>query len=103
MNRRGTILLLTVLIVVLAALQWRLWHGPGSIPAAAALRVQIEAQKKENVLLEQRNDQAYAEILELKSGLETVEERARKELVMIKPGETLFMIPNMTDATTANP
>lgn len=33
-----------------------------------------------------------AEVIELKQGLETVEERARRELGMVKQGETLFQL-----------
>ena len=33
-----------------------------------------------------------AEVLELKKGMETVEERARHELGMIKEGETLYQL-----------
>ena len=33
-----------------------------------------------------------AEVIELKQGLETVEERARHELGMVKQGETLFQL-----------
>ena len=34
-----------------------------------------------------------AEVMELKKGMETVEERARHELGMVKEGETLFQLP----------
>jgi cell division protein FtsB len=34
-----------------------------------------------------------AEVLELKKGMETVEERARHELGMVKDGETLYQLP----------
>jgi len=33
-----------------------------------------------------------AEVLELKQGMETVEERAREELGMLKEGETLYQL-----------
>jgi cell division protein FtsB len=97
MTRRGTFLMFLALASVFAALQYRLWHGTGSIPAARALLVQIADQQAENGGLIERNDQAFAEILELKSGLETVEERARRELGMVKQGETLYVLPNMSD------
>lgn len=98
MTKRGTFTLFLVLGSLFGGLQYRLWSGPGSTPAARALRVQIEAQALENKGLHERNDQAYAEILELKSGLETVEERARNELGMVKPGETLYMLTNAVDS-----
>lgn len=97
MTKRGTFTMFLVLGSLFGGLQYRLWSGPGSITAGRALRVQIEAQMKENQGLHDRNDQTYAEILELKSGLETVEERARNELGMVKAGETLYVLANPAD------
>lgn len=33
-----------------------------------------------------------AEVMELKQGMETVEERARHELGMVREGETLYLL-----------
>ncbi|MBI6882788.1 septum formation initiator family protein [Pseudomonas putida] len=98
MKKRSSLSVFLVLGSLFAGLQYRLWNGPGSFPAGHALEAKIEAQRKENVGLYERNDQLYAEILELKSGLETVEERARRELGMVKPGETLYQLPDMADS-----
>lgn len=95
MTKRGSFLMFLVLGTVFAGLQYRLWYGPGSIPAARKMKVAIASQQAENLILEERNQQMDAEILELKSGMETVEERARQELGMVKAGETLYVIPNM--------
>ena len=46
-----------------------------------------EAQEKKD-----RNDALYAEVLDLRRGLETVEERARYDLGMIKENETFFQV-----------
>ena len=53
---------------------------------------QIAEQKGENERLLERNRILEAEVLELKSGMETVEERARHELGMLKEGETLYQL-----------
>ena len=42
--------------------------------------------------LQQRNDALAAEVEDLKSGEAAVEERARSELGMIKPGETFYRV-----------
>lgn len=97
MRKRGTFLLFLALGTVFSYLQYRLWYGPGSIPAGWAMIGKIEKQKLENVELEDRNKLLDAELEELKSGLETVEERARQELGMVKAGETLFLLPNKGD------
>ncbi|KPW94975.1 hypothetical protein ALO79_200103 [Pseudomonas syringae pv. castaneae] len=40
----------------------------------------------------ERNRVMDAEVMELKKGMETVEERARHELGMVKEGETLYQL-----------
>ena len=49
-------------------------------------------QQAENEQLLERNRILEAEVLELKQGTETVEERARHELGMVKEGETLYQL-----------
>ena len=49
-------------------------------------------QKAENERLLERNRVMDAEVMELKKGMETVEERARYELGMVKEGETLYLL-----------
>lgn len=97
MRKRGTFLLFVALGTVFTYLQYRLWYGPGSIPAGYTMITKIEAQKEENLGLDERNRLLDAELVELKSGMETVEERARHELGMVKPGETLFLQPAVSE------
>ena len=85
-------LLLIVLLVMLAGLQYRLWVGDGGVTQVAQLKLQIKEQKAENERLLERNRVMDAEVMELKKGMETVEERARYELGMVKEGETLFLL-----------
>jgi cell division protein FtsB len=84
--------LFVVLILLLAGLQYRLWVGDGSLAQVAQLQQQIADQQGENEQLQERNRILDAEVLELKSGMETVEERARQELGMLKEGETLYQL-----------
>jgi cell division protein FtsB len=58
----------------------------------AGLRQQVEQQAHENEGLKQRNAALAAEVEDLKSGEAAVEERARSELGMIKPGETFYRV-----------
>ena len=85
--------LFVVMILLLAGLQYRLWVGDGSLAQVADLQRQIAEQQGENERLLERNRVLDAEVLELKKGMETVEERARHELGMVKEGETLFQLP----------
>jgi cell division protein FtsB len=84
--------LFLVLLLLLAGLQYRLWVGNGSLAQVASLTQQIEDQHAENESLLERNRVLDAEVMELKKGLETVEERARHELGMVKDGETLYQL-----------
>ena len=84
--------LLLVLLVMLAGLQYRLWVGDGGVAQSAQLQQQIAEQKEENERLFERNRLMDAEVMELKQGMETVEERARYELGMVKEGETLYLL-----------
>ena len=89
---RGLRIVLLVLVALLAWLQYRLWVGAGSEREVAALRAQVERQTRDNAGLRQRNDALAAEVEDLKSGEAAVEERARGELGMIKPGETFYRV-----------
>ncbi len=84
--------LFVVLILLLAGLQYRLWVGDGSLAQVTELSQQIDNQQGENERLLERNRILEAEVRELKKGMETVEERARHELGMVKEGETLYQL-----------
>ena len=84
--------LLGALVVVLVMLQVNLWMGDGSFSQLRSLEAQVEVQKQENVVLADRNLELENEVLDLKTGLDAVEERARSEFGMVKDGETLFLI-----------
>ena len=70
----------------------RLWIGEGSLAHVSALQAQVTRKAAENEVREQRNQVLRAEIIELKSGLESIEEKARSELGMIKKGETFYLL-----------
>lgn len=93
--------LLTILIVALLVLQYKLWFGDGNMRELWRLQEAIEAQKKENELLKERNAALQAEVQDLKKGLQAIEERARNELGMIKKGETFYQIIENEDQKVA--
>jgi cell division protein FtsB len=84
--------LFLVLLLLLGGLQYRLWVGNGSLAQVSSLEQQIADQHAENERLLERNRILDAEVAELKKGMETVEERARHELGMVKDGETLYQL-----------
>ena len=99
---RGLRIVLLLLVALLAWLQWRLWFGNGGEREVEALRAQVAAQQRENQGLEQRNEALAAEVRDLKSGEAAVEERARSELGMIKPGETFYRVVDDRPSTPAD-
>lgn len=84
--------LLVALLALLAFLQLRLWFGEGGRRSVADLQQKVAAQARENGGLKQRNAALAAEVEDLKSGEAAVEDRARSELGMIKPGETFYRV-----------
>ncbi len=84
--------LLIALVLILAALQYRLWVGEGSLGEITLLRRQIGEQHAEIDRLKARNRALQAEVEDLKRGLEAIEERARAEMGMVKEGEVFFQI-----------
>ena len=84
------------LIVVIALLQYPLWLGKGGWLRVWDYDHQLEAQREVNQKLEQRNAGLDAEVRDLKSGFDAIEERARYELGMIKEGEIFVQVPQKT-------
>jgi cell division protein FtsB len=81
-----------LLMLFFILLQYRLWFGKNSVPDYLMLKQEVARQDQDNELLKQRNKLLYAEIDDLKLGVEAIEERARNELGMIKQGETFYRI-----------
>src|SRR6476661_3760939 len=99
MRRLG--ILLVLLLALLAWLQYRLWFGNGGEREVAALQAQVQRQARDNTGLRERNAALAAEVQDLKSGEAAVEERARSELGMIKPGETFYRVVGPQASTSA--
>ena len=81
-----------ILIIICLFLQFRLWVGEGSLAYLRLLELEVSQQRDENQILIDRNGALAADVRDLKSGLETIEERARSELGMIKSDETFYLI-----------
>lgn len=81
-----------LLIAILVVLQYRLWLSHDGLPSLLHLHHAVEKQRQDNEKLAERNAVLAAEVADLKSGLDALEERARSELGMVKPGETFFHV-----------
>lgn len=82
--------IMLILLLALIGLQYKLWLGDGSITQWRHLESKIVAQKQENVMLTSRNRAIEADIMELKSGDQALEEQARYELGMVKNDELYY-------------
>lgn len=84
--------ILVMLLLVLVMLQVRLWAGAGGIAEIVRLEDAIEAQNAENAQLEARNNVLKEDVSDLRNGLDSIEERARNELGLIRQGETFYLM-----------
>ena len=84
---RALAIALGALIVLI---QYPLWFGKGGWLRAWDVDRQVSAQKARNSELERRNAHLAAEVRDLKTGTEAIEERARQELGMVRPDETFY-------------
>ena len=81
-----------ILLILLIALEIKLWAGEGGMRDVWRLEQRLAEQKQENLKLKQRNGALTAEVQDLKSGKDAIEERARSELGLIKPGEVFYQV-----------
>ena len=84
--------LILIIILLIIHFQYRIWLGDGSIEQINAYQQRLDDLKKQAEEKKERNDALYAEVLDLRTGQEAIEERARDELGMIKEGETFFHV-----------
>ena len=85
-------LVIVVLLLLILYLQYGLWYTRGGKHDVGKLKDSVAEQKDEIARLKERNRSLAAEVMDLKQGLEAVEERARSEMGMIKNGEVFFRI-----------
>ena len=95
-------LITIALVLLIVAIQYPLWFGKGSWMRVWRLDRQFEEQRAQNEQRVSRNAALNAEVADLKTGLDAIEERARTELGMIKPGEVFFQVlePQASDTKT---
>lgn len=91
-----------ILLALLLLLQYPLWLGKGSWMKVWEMSKQVEAQKQTNEQTQKRNAALDAEVRDLKSGTEAIEERARSELGMIKQHEIFFQVIGGERETSAS-
>ena len=84
--------LAAVLVILIAAIQTPLWFGKGGWLRVWELDRQLTQVRKSNEALRARNAALDAEVRDLKTGYDAIEERARSELGMIRPDEVFYQV-----------
>ena len=85
-------IIVIILLVIIVQLQYRLWFRDGSVNEISAYQKRLNEVKLQVEEKKHRNEMLYAEVLDLRKGQESIEERARDELGMIKNGETFIEV-----------
>ena len=81
-----------ILFVFFLMIQFDIWFKDDGFYRVKELEQMIGSQVEENKRLKLRNEQLEREIEELKSGTESIEEKARTDLGIIKEGEEFYLI-----------
>jgi cell division protein FtsB len=95
--------LAVALAVAIVLLQYRIWVSGDGAREVARLRAAVAQQRAQNDQLAERNRQLAAEVRDLKTGLDALEERARSDLGMIGPNETFYQVVPPRPPGSGNP
>jgi cell division protein FtsB len=83
------------LLLLLALLQYRLWFGDGGVRELREIRERVVALDAANKPLRDRNSRLAAEVVDLKTGLDAIEERARSDIGMVRSDEHFYWVPGV--------
>ena len=86
--------LIVFLLLLIAALQYRLWFGDGGVEELRETTHRIE---------ELQHAAVAADVIDLRDGSDAIEERARHDLGMVKPGETYVQVYDEETQTPIKP
>jgi cell division protein FtsB len=81
---------LVFLIITLGVLQYKLWFAGSGIPEIYRLQAAVDQQLVRNRTMRNTNLALEAEVRDLKSGGQAIEELARRDLGMVKEGEVFY-------------
>ncbi|CAG0999186.1 Cell division protein FtsB [Burkholderiales bacterium] len=90
-----------IFVAAIVALQYPMWLGKGGWFAVRELDRQVSLQRDANEKLRMRNEALDADVRDLKTGSEAIEERARSELGMIRQDEVFFLLQGAGAAKAA--
>ncbi|WP_296405660.1 septum formation initiator family protein [Psychrobacter sp.] len=85
-------MLFLIALSVLLGLQYQYWLGKSGRDGLEKLHAETEIQQQLNDQMVDNNKVLRADVNDLKNGLEAVEEHARLDLGLVKPGETFVQL-----------
>ena len=85
-------ILALVFVALIVALQYPMWLGKGGWLKVREFDRQLAGQREANAKLKARNEALDADVRDLKTGFEAIEERARSELGMVRGDEVFFQL-----------
>ncbi len=85
-------LLILILLLLCAALQHRLWLGQHSVKEYLQHKEELASHQASNLQLAKRNQLLQADVADLQGGLDSIEERARNELGLVRQDEVFFRL-----------
>jgi len=91
-----------ILGILILLVQYPLWLGKGGWLRAWQLDQEVSRQKDRNAQLDARNAALAAEVRDLKTGTEAIEERARSELGMLRQNEIFYQYDDSQSATSGS-
>lgn len=89
--------ILSALAILGLVMQASLWLSEDGHRRTRELRRAVSDQRLQNQALKERNEALEAEVLNLKTGREAAEERARTDLGLIGRKETFYQVVPATD------
>src|SRR5207237_371151 len=93
--------LAAALAVAVILLQYRVWISADGVREVERLKRAVATQRADNEQLAERNRQLAAEVRDLKTGMDALEERARSDLGMIARNETFYQVVPARPADTS--
>ncbi len=85
-------LLVIILLGLLAYFQYEFWWGKNGFSDYRYYQQVVARLKQKNAKQTERNNQMFAQIRDLKEGVDAIEEQAREDYSMIKADETFYRL-----------
>ena len=88
--------IIKVLIALLLLMLWPLIGGQGGYLRVLSLSDELAEIKEQNAQIFEENQRLAAEVRSLVRGADAIEERARYDLNMVRPGEVLSVFKDLS-------